>query len=342
MCGVILEGGVVFYLVCGVLVIIVLFFGMKVLRKVGPKQASGVAPRSQSQDEVFTPVYVLLFRNAPIELTEDMVRGAYEKAFQITPRVKGVPTSDGLSFIAMAPKGPPLAFIRGNRPRTSPEATNRLASELRDPAAAKGVREHTSWISVEAIANEPPPSDMQLLQTIQMMLSCAASSFVDKNTTVVMLPLTSRAVAVNPETKTQLFEMRLHALFNYGNADNAVFSAGTRDPAIDKAIEEAQRRLPEYLLAMRDAGKPGAGIFKAKFVFSEDGHSGSEYIWMSYAGADDGKLHGVIENDPVATSLPKKGSRVTVRQSDVVDWFYLDKNNKPVGMFVERVLTSKH
>jgi uncharacterized protein YegJ (DUF2314 family) len=326
----------VFYIIALLLIVLVLWGGMKLLRLVGGKPAAP-ARSAAPQREFHDPVYVLLMRSEPLTLTEDAVANAYEQTFGKRPKVKTVPWPSETAIASMAPGLPGVTFRSANAPKSNRAGLEQIAARLQDPETKQAVLNHRAWLMCEAVADEPPPKDPDLLLKVHMMLGRVASAFVDDKTTVVMLPLLSRAVSVRPDTRERLFSMSLAELYQIPNGDAAAYFSVGKDDQVAKAMQEAQRRLPEFKNHISSPASKEHTMLKVRFK-TDQGH---EYVWTTCTSLEGDRFVGEIVNDTIDPTVPVKGSRVLVEPKDVVDWVYVDEQGTPQGFFVERVLMQR-
>lgn len=103
------------------------------------------------------------------------------------------------------------------------------------------------------------------------------------------------------------------------------------DPAMDAAIAEAQRTLPEFL-AVLDRPPAGAGDFVIKFPLG-----GWEHIWVDNLRHQGDTITGRLANAPEQEGH-RLGERVTVPLSEISDWAYRAPDGVMQGHRTTRVL----
>jgi uncharacterized protein YegJ (DUF2314 family) len=99
------------------------------------------------------------------------------------------------------------------------------------------------------------------------------------------------------------------------------------------AVEEAQRRWPEFVAAF--ARRAPEQTFGVKVPIT-DGKT-TEFIWVSVTSLEDDRICGKIDNDPVDLTNVKHGSRVRVKQRKLNDWAYM-VGDEMIGGFTVKVL----
>jgi uncharacterized protein YegJ (DUF2314 family) len=103
------------------------------------------------------------------------------------------------------------------------------------------------------------------------------------------------------------------------------------DPAMNAAIAEAKRTLPEFLAILRpNAPKSSEITFKYPL-------GGWEHIWVEKVKIDGPYLTGRLANMP-AQDRHKMGDAVRVPLNEVSDWGYRNINGVMQGHFTTRVL----
>lgn len=99
------------------------------------------------------------------------------------------------------------------------------------------------------------------------------------------------------------------------------------DPEMVKAIQTARSTLPIFWETYeRRPAKETDFSLKVKMT---DGRS-VEHFWMSDITRLDGKVFGVVSNDPNSVMTLSKGQRVEIAESDITDWLFY-RNGKMVG-----------
>ncbi len=112
------------------------------------------------------------------------------------------------------------------------------------------------------------------------------------------------------------------------------------DPEINAAIEEAQRRLPEFQRALDEDARrlipaiEGA-LVKARFE-SPITHA-IEHMWVEDIGFEDEKIVGTLASDPNAIPELSKGKWVSISPEDISDWVYR-LGGRTFGGFTVRVM----
>jgi uncharacterized protein YegJ (DUF2314 family) len=106
------------------------------------------------------------------------------------------------------------------------------------------------------------------------------------------------------------------------------------EPAMIAAISKARETLPLFWRAF-DKQERGEKDFALK-VRITDKH-GSEHFWATDIEHRDGKIKGIINNDPNIVTKVKMGDVIEIPEADITDWLYM-REGKMVGNFTLKVL----
>jgi uncharacterized protein YegJ (DUF2314 family) len=106
------------------------------------------------------------------------------------------------------------------------------------------------------------------------------------------------------------------------------------DPAMVAAISKARETLPLFWRAFEKQER-GETEFALK-VRITDKH-GTEHFWATDLERRDGKIKGIINNDPNIVKKVKMGDVIEIPEADITDWLYM-REGKLVGNFTLKVL----
>jgi uncharacterized protein YegJ (DUF2314 family) len=109
------------------------------------------------------------------------------------------------------------------------------------------------------------------------------------------------------------------------------------DKDMNAAIDDARASLAEFVERLKNP-KPTDESFSVKKKIS-DGKE-VEHLWVTDVSYSDGKFTGVINEDPQSVRNVKFGQKVTVEETEILDWMYLD-DGELVGNFTLRVLLKR-
>ncbi|MBI3853565.1 MAG: DUF2314 domain-containing protein [Verrucomicrobia bacterium] len=112
------------------------------------------------------------------------------------------------------------------------------------------------------------------------------------------------------------------------------------DAELNAAIEEAQRRLPEFRRALQEDARrliptiEGA-LVKARFESICTGCA--EHLWIEDAGFEGNKIVGTLSSVPQEIPEVSKGDWVSVSFESISDWVYR-QGGRTFGGFTVRVM----
>lgn len=129
-------------------------------------------------------------------------------------------------------------------------------------------------------------------------------------------------------------ENKREKLLREGNP--AVVLVEPEDNEMNIAIETAKKTFKTNFHQALLSKNPNFSNFVVKQRFdTSDG--GGEHIWIGDIIFDNGKYHGVVQNEPVNLANIKLGDEVVVNVDHLSDWMYYDKNFVK-GAFTVKVL----
>ena len=92
------------------------------------------------------------------------------------------------------------------------------------------------------------------------------------------------------------------------------------DPRLAAAVEEARRRWPEFTAAL--ARRRPEQTFAVLAPIREGDKV--ELVWLSDVGLEGDHVSGRLDNEPVELKQVRRGDRLQVLQTEVVDWSFED------------------
>jgi uncharacterized protein YegJ (DUF2314 family) len=116
-----------------------------------------------------------------------------------------------------------------------------------------------------------------------------------------------------------------------------VYGVAADDPEMNEAIAQARASLPQFWEAF-ESRQGGASDFALK-VRIEDSDA-IEHFWVIDLERTNGKVTGVINNDPETVANVKLGDVISIRDEAISDWLYM-RNGKMVGNHTLRPLLSQ-
>ncbi|ARU40898.1 hypothetical protein CCB80_06960 [Armatimonadetes bacterium Uphvl-Ar1] len=101
-------------------------------------------------------------------------------------------------------------------------------------------------------------------------------------------------------------------------------------------IEQARKELPEFWKAW-EGNEWGKGDYIVNVQFMDNDGKG-EFLWMSVEARGEGEITGVLEGPPWLEIGHNVGDRLTVKESDVVDWMFLPEEGDFRGGYTLKAL----
>ena len=118
-----------------------------------------------------------------------------------------------------------------------------------------------------------------------------------------------------------------------GAGEQDVSYVKSDNTAMNAAIQEARRTVPQFLAAMQ-AAKPGQR-FTVKMRVSDG--TVTEHMWLDGLSYDGKRFSGTLEDDPFQVKGYHKGQTMTVAPNDISDWIIFE-GKKRTGAYTEKVL----
>ena len=112
------------------------------------------------------------------------------------------------------------------------------------------------------------------------------------------------------------------------------------DPELNAAIDEAQRRLPEFRRALdQDARRliPALNGALVKARFENPVTGALEHMWLEDVGFEGDRIVGTLASEPDNIPELSNGQWVSVSPEDISDWVYR-QGDRTVGGFTVRVM----
>jgi uncharacterized protein YegJ (DUF2314 family) len=121
------------------------------------------------------------------------------------------------------------------------------------------------------------------------------------------------------------------------SSTDKVVEVSQDDAEMNQAIAKARSLLPQFWQTFEKPQK-GDSDFGLKVKITEG--EKAEHFWTTDIERKDGKIFGVINNDPETVHNVKLGQKITIAEADISDWMYM-RGGKIVGNFTMRALFSK-
>lgn len=194
------------------------------------------------------------------------------------------------------------------------------------------LKQHKAWISCDAMGVESF-EDADEVRDWYRLLGPLLAELVDDNCLAILIPQTSQLFPNMDETLQMLkSDDPLEALMD--DAPPSIVPIGEDDPRMKAAVAEARANWPRFVADFHQKAGENFSI-KAPLTHGDN----VEFIWISVNSIADGKITGELANDPMDLGPLKLGSIVTVPESTLNDWAYVDSSGEPHGMYTVKVLS---
>jgi len=134
--------------------------------------------------------------------------------------------------------------------------------------------------------------------------------------------------------------MLILAMFLAGcsnKSDDPVVGVKAEDAEMNNAMAEAKSTVAGFVERMKNPQPKDYGFSVKKKI--EDGDK-VEFFWLSDITYADGKFTGTLGNNPQIVSNVEFGQKMSVGETEIADWMYLD-GDKMVGNYTLRVLLKR-
>lgn len=138
----------------------------------------------------------------------------------------------------------------------------------------------------------------------------------------------SRAMPVRRSFFFAMFAFATGAFAGCGS-DETTFEQDEGDYELELAVAQARETLGEFIKTLKHP-KPGQSGFAVKARF-ETSDGMFEAIWLTDVTFNGMEFEGTIANEPLHVAYLKKGLQQAVLKSDVVDWSYVDGDQRMGG-----------
>jgi uncharacterized protein YegJ (DUF2314 family) len=120
-------------------------------------------------------------------------------------------------------------------------------------------------------------------------------------------------------------------------SEDPVIEVEADDIEMNVAIAQARSTVDEFVEKLQNPKPTDEGFSVKKMI--EDGDD-VEHFWLSDVSYSDGIFTGTIGNEPQSVRNVKFGQEVSVAESEITDWMYLD-DGKMAGNFTLQVLLKR-
>lgn len=249
-------------------------------------------------------------------LSNTKLRAAITRAWGV--HLPDNPPEDAENFVVVAP-GTPSAMARiegvmyliNSFPVPYMSEPEKAAEGIRDLRLRTVVADHKAWMSVDLLGDMPEGWDER---TLYNRLGKLAAEIAAEDTLGFFL---TQFDLLYPHTAETLAALRSDDVLASLRSDAPlpVVQVSDDDPAMKKAVEEAQSRLPEFV--RRFESKDGQH-FSIKAPVTSAGNT--EFIWIDVTAIEHDRVLGTLGNDPANLPGYKYGQRVRIPMDDVMDW----------------------
>lgn len=255
----------------------------------------------------------LLVTGVP-ELTLERVRGAIGRVLgeDVAARV-GEPVRSGPVTKFDAPTDKYLLSVEAvKRPYPELDAIELMPLKILDPAVFAAFGEHRAFIAIEMI-----PLPRATRGEAYSVLGRLAAEFLDDTVVCVHCRSADVYLKAGDEVARVLRGAGAKPVLDFF-MDRRVMGVPPEDAAMKAGIEEARRRLPEFLEVWRTQRKAGTFLVKARF----ETNGSVEYMWLVPTAITDTSVTGALENRPMHAVQWREGDTLTVPMDTVADWAY--------------------
>jgi uncharacterized protein YegJ (DUF2314 family) len=277
---------------------------------------------------------IVLLYPAPPALTGEQIERAAKNAFGLTIHINTPPPIDGhmteLRQIALSDEES-LVVYAVNKPYALPESDDPEAF-LKEGNLLQHSQAQQGWIAVDYVGDEE--DDELIFRQLGRMAAELADLLPPS---LIYTPTYQRLFVWDDSRRELLRSVEPREAFGPGPwvaADHTIFNVATDNSDMERAIQQAQERLPEFLSAFGRRTSDDHFLLKARFTSGDD----VEHMWLSPTKLGDGVIHGKLECEPHHIPNLKLGSPVTVAHEDVSDWAMKVGDQEPVGMFTEAIV----
>lgn len=214
------------------------------------------------------------------------------------------------------------------------EDVEQIATAVTELRRQKAIREHTAWISCDLIRWLEPGDDLSQAYRLIARLLC---ELLDDNCLAIVDPKAQQVFLNDPETESKLRspDPRTALQESYYVP---VIAVAPDDPRMLAAVAEARGRWEEFVTTFEKREDSGNEFF-VKSPFSEN--DVTEFMWLKVEALENGRIFGVLGNDPNELPSLREGSRVTAKAEELNDWIIQPPTGDFIGGFTIHVLSEQ-
>lgn len=283
--------------------------------------------RKKKQEDFLSIVYLL---RRPRKVDEPKMRAALAGLIQRVFKMDAPPetavnqVSENGAGLVIA--GQPFVVIAVGEPYTTDDPAT-ITPDLRKQNL---LREHTAWLACDwMLPVNDDDDDRQAAYRVMGLIMAAVAKLVKGDVIAVLDKQTGRLVPYTENVPDRLTGDFPESVFEEGMAP--ILSSDGLEDELQKAADEAQMRLPEFVSALERRKKGTIYGVKAKFTEGD----AVEWMWVNVERLADDGFEGRLDNDPGELTNVKAGDRITVKPDEVVDWAVTDDAGMLGGFSVE-------
>jgi len=92
----------------------------------------------------------------------------------------------------------------------------------------------------------------------------------------------------------------------------------------NEARRQAKSTFPTFIRKFDNKKKSRAYNYSVRMAFNT--FDGEEYVWLNSLRYENGTLFGIVSNEPKRLDGIKKGDKIKIEDSNLVDWMYFYKD----------------
>lgn len=207
--------------------------------------------------------------------------------------------------------------------------SDNLADKISFLQLKNAISQHKAWFAIDLINAMGPMNIKEIYQIIGKLIAGIASD----DCLAIYCPDGNKINIYSADIKGILASENPLEAFGEMTCD-PVINVSIDDEKMKVAVEEAKRRLPEFL-EMYKCRKPDQ-IFAVKAEF-KDGDE-SEFMWIMVERIDADSFSGPLSNEPAIVKNIKENNMVTIKFKDLNDWMVTEEADIIAGGFTTAVL----
>ena len=218
--------------------------------------------------------------------------------------------------------------ISSTRPYVEDPVTDSMMYENEQARAAFAA--HRAWLSVDATGGLP---GKDRIDSVMKCVGRLTAELLNDSCSMLYSTATERVALNGPHIEATLRGDDPLSIFGDDDANTPILHVDKSLVEVNRAMEVARERWPEFVAAFARIGPDGNALVKGKFSEGDQ----SEYMWLKAETACAQSATGILLNSPAYVKSIRKGRLVTIQFEDIADWAYIEDGDQK-GMFVERIL----